>query len=638
MPIHNHNTISERVNRDECSRDETSASAPMWYPDIETVKRSNIMAAMRNLSFDSYDQLHRWSVRQPVEFWSRVLEILQIRFVRAPHEILANGTTGSEPTWLPGARLNIVESCFQAAPDAAAILCGRENGEISKVTYRELRNEVNRVANGLRRLGIEPGDAVALFIPMNARSVAIYLGSILAGCVVISIADSLSREQVLLRLQIGNAKVVFTSGFVHRGEKEIPLYARAADAGLPVIVADDVAPENPTLHAGDLLWNAFLGSESFDDVVHADATAPINVLFSSGTTGEPKAIPWDHLTPIRSASDGHFHQDIHPGDVVVWPTNFGWMMGPWLTFATLINRGTIALFDGAPWCQTFGRFVQDAAVNILGVVPSLVCRWRQTGCMEILDWSAIRLFSSTGECSNPSDMRYLCQLAGGKPVIEYCGGTELGGGYISSTVVQPNIPSAFSTPVLGSEFVILGDNDLPSTIGEAYLIRPALGMSRRLLSGDHFEIYYQGTPPGPNGELLRRHGDQLELLPNGYFRALGRTDDAINLGGIKVGSAEIERVIIELSDISDVAVIGVPKHDGGPNRLVACVGASAGECPDKELLKKRIQKTISEKLSPLFKLDDVFICAQLPRTASNKLMRRELRKMYEQESSSDVRQ
>jgi acetyl-CoA synthetase len=379
-----------------------------------------------------------------------------------------------------------------------------------------------------------------------------------------------------------------------------------------------------------MLWSSFRGGESFDDVFHADAATSINVLFSSGTTGEPKAIPWDHSTPIRSASDGHFHQDIHPGDVVAWPTNFGWMMGPWLTFATLINRGTMALFDGAPFNEAFGRFVRDAAVNILGVVPSMICRWRQTRSMEGLDWRAIRLFSSTGECSNPSDMRYLSQLAGGKPVIEYCGGTELGGGYISSTILQPNIPSTFSTPVLGTELVVLDDKGLPSKVGEVYLIHPALGMSPRLLNGDHFEIYYRGTPSGPNGEVLRRHGDQLEVLPNGYFRALGRTDDAINLGGIKVGSAELERVILELGDIPEVAVIGIPQRHGGPNRLVACIGAGAGGRSDKELLKTRIQKVISENLSPLFKLDDVFICAQLPRTASNKLMRRELRSMYEQ--------
>jgi acetyl-CoA synthetase len=168
-----------------------------------------------------------------------------------------------------------------------------------------------------------------------------------------------------------------------------------------------------------------------------------------------------------------------------------------------------------------------------------------------------------------------------------------------------------------------------------YLVHPALGMSRRLLNGDHFETYFQGTPSGPNGEVLRRHGDQLELLPNGYFRALGRSDDAINLGGIKVGSAELERVILELGEISEVAVIGVPQRNGGPNRLIACVVVHAEERPDQSRLRTRIQEQISQKLSPLYKLNDVYLCAQLPRTASNKVMRRELRCMYERESCVD---
>jgi acetyl-CoA synthetase len=314
------------------------------------------------------------------------------------------------------------------------------------------------------------------------------------------------------------------------------------------------------------------------------------------------------------------------------------MMGPWLTFATLINQGTLALFEGAPTGETFGRFVQESAVNILGVVPTLVSRWRQSRCMETLDWSAIRLFSSTGECSNPSDMRYLSELAGGKPVIEYCGGTELGGGYISSTLLQPNIPSTFSTPTLGSAFLILDENGVPSTTGEAYLVPPALGMSRNLLNADHFDVYYRDVPTGPSQKPLRRHGDRLELLSNGYFRVLGRTDDTFNIGGIKVSSIELERALMPLRDICEVAVIGVAQVCGGPNRLVACAGVGDKLPPDKELLRKRMQVLISESLSPLFKIDDVFICAQLPRTASNKLNRRELRLRYEQECRQNAHQ
>jgi len=140
--------------------------------------------------------------------------------------------------------------------------------------------------------------------------------------------------------------------------------------------------------------------------------------------------------------------------VVCWPTNLGWMMGPWLVFAALINKASIGLYYGAPLDVGFGTFVQEAKVTMLGVVPSIVKHWKASGCMEGLDWSPIKCFSSTGEVSNPTEMTYLMQLAGGKPVIEYCGGTEIGGGYVTSTVVQDNYPSTFSTQALGTEFVL----------------------------------------------------------------------------------------------------------------------------------------------------------------------------------------
>ena len=166
-----------------------------------------------------------------------------------------------------------------------------------------------------------------------------------------------------------------------------------------------------------------------------------NVLFSSGTTGDPKAIPWTQLTPVKAAMDGHFHHDIHPGDVVAWPTNLGWMMGPWLIYASLVNGAAMALHDDAPTGRDFADFVAEAGVTVLGVVPSLVAAWRSGGVLdpdaeEPVDWTGLRLLSSTGEASNPDDMRWLMGAAGGKPVIEYCGGTEIGGGYITGTVLH----------------------------------------------------------------------------------------------------------------------------------------------------------------------------------------------------------
>jgi acetyl-CoA synthetase len=221
---------------------------------------------------------------------------------------------------------------------------------------------------------------------------------------------------------------------------------------------------------------------------------PTNVLFSSGTTGEPKVIAWSHLTPIKAAMDGHLHHDIIPADVVAWPTNLGWMMGPWLIYASLINGATIALHDDAPLGAEFGGFVADAGVTMLGVVPSLVAAWRASGDMDEFDWSAVTRFSSTGEASNPDDMRWLMGLPGNVPVIEYCGGTEVGGGYVAGTMVQPAVPATFTTPAFGIDVRLLDDEGRPADEGEAFLVPPSIGLSVELLNRNHHEVYYEGLP------------------------------------------------------------------------------------------------------------------------------------------------
>ena len=164
------------------------------------------------------------------------------------------------------------------------------------------------------------------------------------------------------------------------------------------------------LRAGDVRWNDFLSPNERFEAVPCAPEDTINVIFSSGTTGDPKAIPWDHTTPIKCGSDGMYHQDIRPGDVVCWPTNLGWMMGPWLVYAGLLNRAAIALYEGAPTERGFCEFVQDARVTMLGLVPSIVKSWRSTGAADGFDWSALRTYSSSGEASDPHDYGWLMKL------------------------------------------------------------------------------------------------------------------------------------------------------------------------------------------------------------------------------------
>ena len=223
-------------------------------------------------------------------------------------------------------------------------------------------------------------------------------------------------------------------------------------------------------------------------------------------------------------------------------------------------------------------------------------------------------------------MRYLMDLAGGKPVIEYCGGTEIGGGYIAATMVQPAVPAAFTTPTLGLDVRILDDEGRPADAGEMFIVPPSIGLSFELLNRDHHEAYYAGVPE--TDVPLRRHGDHFERLGDGTYRAHGRVDDTMNLGGIKVGSAELERAMAEVEGVAEVAAVAVEPPGGGPSRLVVYAVPAPGFVPDVAAWELAMQAAIRSELNPLFKIHDVVVTDMLPRTASAKVMRRTLRDAY----------
>lgn len=603
-------------------------STPDWTPTPAFIARTNLAWLMRAVDVDSYAALHAWTVEHRAEFWALAIERLGVRF-RQPFDSVLDLSRGiEEPRWLVGARLNIAESCFGAPPEAPAIVHQPEGGKLAVMSYGELQALTARVAANLQRLGFQPGDAIAVLMPMTAEAVAIYLGIVAAGCVVVGIADSFRPREIAARLRIAGAVAVFTQDVLIRGGKVLPLYANAIEAGAPrVIVVPAQDQLAISLRAGDCTWADFLEADAPLEATPREPGDPVNILFSSGTTGDPKAIPWTHTTPIKCAMDAHFHQNIQPGDVVVWPTNLGWMMGPWLIFASLMNRAAMGLFYGAPTGRDFGQFVQDVRATMLGVVPSLVKTWRHSGCMQGLDWSAIERFSATGECSCADDMRWLMQLAGGRPMVEYCGGTEIGGGYIAGTMVEPCVAGTFSTPALGLDLVILDEAGNAVGCGELFIVPPSIGLSTTLLNKDHHEVYFAGTPRGPNGETLRRHGDQMERLPGGYWRAHGRADDTMNLGGIKVSSAEIEQTLQGVPGIIETAAIAVSGGDG-PSQLVIFAVCSGSQKLTGTELAAAMQSAIKRDLNPLFKIHDVVNVDALPRTASNKVMRRELRARY----------
>ncbi len=597
-----------------------------WLPDFETITSSNLNQLFKTTGLRNYDDLHNWSVKHKGDYWSLVMKLLGIKFDKPFHQIL--GDDPKHPNWLDGASMNIAESCFMAPPSKEAIVQKDEAGNIKKITYGELLRQVKQSAYNYDRLGLVKGDGVVLYLPFCIESVVLYLGAVYGGYTAVSVADSFSEAELQKRVDISHSRLLITcDGYLYNG-KIIDILPKAEkitiDQKMIVPMLDDVNPES------FILYQDFMKEGEMTTPAYMPPATTTNILFSSGTTKDPKAIPWTHLTPIKCGGDAFFHHDVHPEDVLTWTTGMGWMMAPWTIYAAFLNKATLALYVGAHANRSFIDFAREARITILGTIPSIVKAWQAQGIYGSRDFWNVRLFSSTGEPSSPDDYFYLMSLSGFEaPVIEYCGGTEIGGGYITGSLAQPASPATFTTPALGLDFLLRDEDKWSARGGEVYLIPPSMGLSESLLNRDHEKEYYEGCPQGPEGDITRRHGDGFEIKEQDnirFYMSRGRTDDAMNIGGIKISAIEIEEVVNLHEEVKESAAIAV-QEGAGPEKLVLFLVTEKALAKDE--LKKELQQLISKNLNPLFRVYDIAITEKLPRTASNKVMRRTLRKTYQ---------
>lgn len=606
--------------------------APLaWMPGAKEFNDSAVGKLLKILNLSSWKALHEWSVNNRAEYWEKAIQELNIQFKKKYKFVLKTENSIEDPVWLEDAELNIIESCFTALPLDPAIIQGSEsNNDLRVYTYADLEMYVNRIASGLSAARLKAGDRIVIYMPMTAESIAAYLAIVKSGMVVVSVADSFSSSELKKRIEITGAKAVFTCDAYMYAGKKLEIYKKVREADAPFSIVCPIC-ETPAVRENDILLENFLQDKKAGYHI-ASPSDTTNILFSSGTTKEPKAIPWTHLTPIKCAADAHFHLDVNASDVITWTTGMGWMMAPWLIYAGLINKACIAIYNGAAAGEGFGKFAEKAGITIMGVIPSVVKLWKANNFLEKFNWK-VRIFSSTGEPSGAEDYFYLMAMSGFKgPIIEYCGGTEIGGGYITGSVLQPASPATFTTPALGLDFYLLdekkevaGEGDA----GEVFIIPPSIGLTQTLLNRNHHEEYYAGVPKGPKGEILRKHGDAFERLEAGghtFYKSAGRTDDAMNLGGIKVSAVEIEEVLNTHPHILETAAVGISKENAGPESLVVFF-VTKEKNADKEILKKEFQSLLTKELNPLFRISEIIQVPSLPRTASNKLMRRELRKL-----------
>ncbi len=343
---------------------------PAWIPPEEVRCQCHLGRLLDRLGFATEADFRAWTIRDRAGFWATMVEALGIRFDR-PFDTVLDLTDGPErPRWFCGARLDITDSCFPVGtdPEAIAVREWSEDGKYRERGYGELDWMANRIAATLTAAGLAPGDAVGLLLPSTIEAVEATLGIIRAGCVVVGVAESFAPPEIALRLRLGGARLVITQQAIRRRGSLLPLYPKLESLdGIPAIVIPTAGVGTP-LRAGDRTWREFFYPAFPPEFtpVPREPSARTIILFSSGTTGEPKAIPWTATTLIKAAADGFLYQDIQPGDVVAWPSSPGWMMGPWLVFATLINRGTIALYDGHPGTEGRNPIGPPRAGSIFG--------------------------------------------------------------------------------------------------------------------------------------------------------------------------------------------------------------------------------------------------------------------------------
>ncbi len=613
----------------------------VWRPTEEHIERAHLTAFMRQHGIPDYDTLMKRSTEDVAWFTDAVLKFLDIRF-QQPYTQVVDLSNGIQfPRWCVDGKLNITASLLDKylntpTADQPALIWEGEEGEVRTQTYRELYEEVNRTANALRALGIGKGDAVGIYMPMTPEIVAAFLAVIRIGGVVLPLFSGYGVSAVVTRLQGGGAKALFCADGAFRRGKVVPMkpIANEAAAQVPslqhmIVLQRTGAPVS--MQAGrDHWWHDLIPAQSPQaDFEPTDAEDPLMIIYTSGTTGRPKGAVHTHCGfPVKGAQDMAFGMDVHPGDVIYWMTDMGWMMGPWLVFGALALGATMFLYDGAPDYPAPDRLwamVERHRINQLGVSPTLIRALSPHGT-EIVhqhDLSSLRAFGSTGEPWNPDPWMWLFEQVGqGKvPIINYSGGTEISGGIVMGNPILPLKPCAFSAACPGMAADVFDENGQPvrNQVGELVIKAPWIGMTRGFWQDEqrYLDTYWSRWPD------IWVHGDFAAIDEDGQWYILGRSDDTIKVAGKRVGPAEVESIAVGHPDVIEAAAIGVP-HEIKGSEIVLFAVLRSGAQGDEALKDALRQRIISEMGKPLAPKVIRFV-SDLPKTRNAKVMRRMIR-------------
>ncbi len=594
----------------------------LWTPSADRIERAAITAFARTqgLSGD-YDELWRWSVDDIERFWASVWDYFE---VDGDYERVLGSRQMPGAEWFPGTEVSFAAHIFRGKADSAvAIRHASEIRELAELSWGELREQTARIRAGLIGLGVEPGDRVVAYLPNIPETVAAFLACASLGAVWSSAAPEFGARSVIDRFAQIEPKVMLAIDGYRYGGKDFDRGATVSEiaAGIPSL--EKVVRLGYLDGSG---WqDGFLGpTDSALEFERLPFEHPLWILYSSGTTGLPKAIVHsqggillEHLKKM------HLHLDAQPSDRVFWFTTTGWMMWNFLV-GVLLTRASIVLFDGNPGHPGLERLwdlAAEAAITTFGTSAAFLSSCMKEGVEPAAgrNLSALQAVGSTGSPLSPEGFNWVYEKLGADTwLFSTSGGTDVCTAFVGGVPTLPVYVGELQGRSLGAALESWDEDGHPQVgeVGELVLTEPMPSMPIFFWDdpeGSKLREAYFDHYPG-----VWRHGDWIEITERGTAIIYGRSDSTINRGGVRMGTSEIYRAVLSIPEITDALVIDLPR-ESQENLMPLFVVLQEGAELDDELIG-RIARRVREDCSPRHVPNEVHRIDEVPRTLSGKAL------------------
>lgn len=626
------------------------AEDAVWHPRKEDLDRSRLAASMKRWGFSDLETFHRATVERPDWFWPAAAEDLGLT-LRGTRTAVRDESRGHAfPKWFTGQTTNVVWSCLERhaqderLADREAVVYEGDMGQRRALTFRQLQKEVDNFAGALKAVGVGKGDCVTIFIPPVPEAAVALLGCAKIGAILVPAFSGYGSDALATRLSASGSVALVTVDSTTRRGKTIPMkqIADGALAACPgvknVFVIRASGADTPMTPGRDRWWDTLpaLGGNVPVETVPLDPNDPLFILYTSGTTGAPKGIVHSHAgILLKAAIDFGYAFDIQQDDTMAWIADMGWMLGPLMIIGGLQLAAKIVLMEGLPDFPEPDRLwkvVERNRATFLGIAPTAArgLRGQLQGGSPSADLSTLRAFASTGEAWDHPTWQWVFEKVGRSrlPILNYSGGTEIGGGIISGYTIAPHAPASFCGPLPGMDVDVYCADGKPTTdIGELVVLNTWPGMAHSFWNEDarFYKTYFE------QWENVWVHGDLASVDADGFWHIHGRSDDTLKIGGRRVGPAEIESALVAQPGVAEAGVIGAPDEMKGQT-AVAFVVARPGATLTEAELSKSLVAAVGKGMMP----SRIHIVQTLPKTKNGKIMRRAIRARYLGEPVGDM--